>query len=52
MRGAHIRIILDLQSKLFANAQKNPLTALEASSGLENATNPDPLLIPLGSRIT
>jgi len=28
------------------------LTAREASSGLENATNPDPLLIPLGSRIT
>ena len=28
------------------------LTALDASSGVEKATNPDPLLIPLGSRIT
>lgn len=28
------------------------LTARDASSGVENATNPEPLLIPLGSRIT
>lgn len=28
------------------------LTALEASSGVENATKPDPLLIPLRSRMT
>lgn len=27
------------------------LTALDASSGVENATNPDPLLTPFGSRI-
>lgn len=30
----------------------NWLTALVASSGVENATKPEPLLMPLGSRIT
>lgn len=28
------------------------LTARDASSAVENATNPEPLLIPLGSRMT
>jgi hypothetical protein len=40
-------------SRAFMKAQKTyQLTALDASSGVENATNPDPLLIPFGSRIT
>jgi len=32
--------------------QENQLTARDASSAVEKATNPDPLLIPLGSHIT
>jgi len=31
---------------------KQQLTARDASSAVENATKPDPLVAPLGSRIT
>jgi hypothetical protein len=42
-----------VHNRILMNAQKKyQLTALDASSGVENATNPDPLLIPFGSRIT
>lgn len=36
----------------YPNAErKSSLTARAASSGVEKATNPEPLLAPLGSRI-
>jgi len=44
-----------IQSHIYITIQryrKIKLTARDASSGVENATNPEPLLIPLGSRIT